>query len=225
VTQEDWVAMTVTVQLAALTSAILLAACLPLAWRLSRSQSRWRPVIEAVLALPLVLPPTVLGFYLLVLLNPDAFLGGLWFTLTGDALTFTFSGLVIASVIYSLPFMMQPLLGAFDTIEEETLEAAASLGCGARERFFAVVLPTSQRAIVAASLLTFAHTIGEFGVVLMMGGNIPGETRVISVVMFEQVETLQYSGAHQLAAALLLFSFLLLLLVYGVYRPSRRRAV
>ena len=162
-----------------------------------------------------MLPPTVLGFYLLIFLSPNTPLGEFWFTLTGEHLTFSFSALVIASVVYSLPFMVQPLQGAFESLGRAPLEAAASLGASPLDTFIHVVLPLSKRGYLTAVVLTFAHTIGEFGVVLMVGGNIPERTRVISIAIYEHVETLNYAQAHTLAAGLLLFSFIVLLLVYG----------
>ena len=164
--------------------------------------------------MPLVLPPTVLGFYLLVMLNPESAVGSLWVELTGDSLTFSFSGLVIASIIYSLPFMVQPLQAAFRAVPESVLEAAATLGAPPRDRWLNVVLPMAKRGYLTGCVLTFAHTVGEFGVVLMMGGNIPGETRVLSIAIYEHVETLNYDAAHVLALGLLGFSFLSLWLVY-----------
>jgi molybdate transport system permease protein len=206
----------ITLHLAAVTTLILLALGTPLAWWLARTRSRFKPVVEASTALPLVLPPTVLGFYLLILLGPQSAIGGFWVTVTGDALTFSFAGLVIASVLYSLPFMVQPLASAFAAIGRGPMEAAANLGASPFDAFFNVVVPMSLRGFLTATVLTFAHTLGEFGVVLMVGGNIPGETRVISIAIYEQVETLQYADAHVLAAGLLAFSFLVLLVVYSI---------
>ena len=196
-----------------------------LAWWLSRTKSRAKPIIEAVTALPLVLPPTVLGFYLLVIMSPDNAIGSFWVHLTGSTLTFSFAGLVVASVIYSLPFMVQPLQNAFETVGSEPLEAAASLRATPLNAFFTVAMPLSARGFLTAIVLTFAHTVGEFGVVLMVGGNIPGETRVISIAIYEHVETLQYAAAHSLSLALLGFSFVALLAVYTLNRrfPIRIR--
>jgi len=207
-----------TVRLAAITTLILLVIGTPLAWWLAFTRSRIKPVVEAVTALPLVLPPTVLGFYLLVLLSPNAFLGGLWLSATGSTLTFSFIGLVIASVLYSLPFMVQPLQGAFEGVGTAPLEAAASLRARPLDAFFSVATPMALRGYLTATVLTFAHTIGEFGVVLMVGGNIPGETRVVSIQIYEQVETINYAAAHSLAAILLVFSFTVLLAVYTINR-------
>jgi molybdate transport system permease protein len=218
-------AIWLTVQLATVTTCILLFFGTALAWWLSRTKSRTKPIIEAVTALPLVLPPTVLGFYLLVIMSPDNAIGSFWVHLTGSTLTFSFAGLVVASVIYSLPFMVQPLQNAFETVGSEPLEAAASLRASPLNAFFTVAMPLSARGFLTAIVLTFAHTVGEFGVVLMVGGNIPGETRVISIAIYEHVETLQYAAAHSLSLALLGFSFVVLLAVYTLNRrfPIRIR--
>lgn len=205
-----------TLWLAATTTVILLAVGAPLAYWLARTRCRAKPLVEAVTALPLVLPPTVLGFYLLVALGPLSALGGLWMQVTGEALTFSFSGLVIASVIYSLPFMVQPLAAAFSALGDGPLEAAASLRASPLDAFFRVAAPLSARGFVTAIVLTFTHTIGEFGVVLMVGGSIPGETRVISIAIYEHVETLRYGQAHALSAGLLIFSFVVLAAVYAL---------
>ena len=196
-----------------------------LAWWLSRTKSWAKPILEAVTALPLVLPPTVLGFYLPVVMSPNSAIGSFWVHLTGSTLTFSFEGLVIASVIYSLPFMVQPLQNAFETVGSGPLEAAASLRASPLNAFFTVAMPLSARGFLTAIVLTFTHTIGEFGVVLMVGGNIPGETRVISIAIYEHVETLQYAAAHSLSLALLGFSFVVLLTVYTLNRrfPIRIR--
>jgi len=164
--------------------------------------------------MPLVLPPTVLGFYFLILLNPESIIGKSWMTLTGDTLTFSFAGLVIASVVYSLPFMVQPLQTAFEGIRRETLDAAAVLRAGPMDRFFNVAMPLSARSFVTACVLSFAHTLGEFGIVLMVGGNIPGQTKLVSIAIYEHVETLQYSQAHKLSLVLMGFAFFVLLFVY-----------
>lgn len=200
---------------------ILLLVGTPIAWWLAGSQSRLRPAIEAITALPLVLPPTVLGFYLLLVLGPASPIGGFWLEITGEALTFSFAGLVVASVIYSLPFMVQPLQNAFEAIGRGPLEAAATLRASPRDAFFSVAMPLARRGFITAAVLTFAHTIGEFGVVLMVGGNIPGETRVISIAIYEHVETLNYGAAHILSAGLILFAFLVLFLVYAIRRGNR----
>ena len=207
-----------TLHLAAVTTLVLFLLGTPLAWWLARTRSRLKPVVEAVTALPLVLPPTVLGFYLLVVLSPTSPLGSLWVQITGGALTFSFSGLVVASILYSLPFMVQPLESAFEAVGRGPIEAAASLGASPLDAFFSVAAPLAGRGFLTAGVLTFAHTLGEFGVVLMVGGNIPGETRVVSIAIYEHVETLRYAEAHLLAAGLLTFSFLVLLVVYVLNR-------
>lgn len=211
---DDMQAVWLTVLLAGVTTLLLFPIASPLAWWLARSDSKGRALVEAVVAMPLVLPPTVLGFYLLVMLNPESFFGGLWLNFTGESLTFSFSGLVIASVIYSLPFMVQPLHATFRAVPVPVLEAAATLGASPRDQWLNVVLPLAKRGYLTAGVLTFAHTVGEFGVVLMMGGNIPGETRVLSIAIYEHVETLNYQAAHSLALGLMCFSFLSLWLVY-----------
>jgi len=210
-----------TLQLAAITTVILFALGVPLAWWLATTQSRTKPVIEAVTALPLVLPPTVIGFYLLVLLSPNTPLGSAWVTLTGDQLTFSFTGLVVASVIYSLPFMVQPLQSAFESVGRGPMEAAGTLGASQLDAFATVALPLSARGFLTAGILSFAHTIGEFGVVLMVGGNIPGETRTISIAIYDHVETLDYASAHRLSGILLGFAFLTLLAMYLVNHRRR----
>lgn len=206
------------IALAGVTTFLLLLLGTPLAWWLANSRSRLRPAFEAITALPLVLPPTVLGFYFLILLGPASPIGAFWVQVTGEALTFSFSGLVIASIFYSLPFMVQPLQRAFESVGRAPLEAAASLRASPLDTFFTIVMPLARRGFLSAAVLTFAHTIGEFGVVLMVGGNIPGETRVISIQIYEHVETLNYASAHILSAGLLLFSFIVLLFVYTTNR-------
>jgi molybdate transport system permease protein len=207
-----------TLQLAALTTLALIVIGTPIAWWLSQTHSRIKPVIEALTALPLVLPPTVIGFYLLITMSPKAPLGAFFLSVTGHTLTFSFTGLVIASMFYSLPFMVQPLQAAFEIIGRAPLEAAASLRAKPLDAFFNVAAPMAFRAYITASVLTFAHTIGEFGVVLMVGGNIPGQTKVISIAIYEHVESINYAEAHVLSAILLGFSFAVLLLVYSLNR-------
>jgi len=207
-----------TIRLAALTMVILLIIGTPVAWWLAITRSRIRFAVEAITALPLVLPPTVLGFYLLVVLSPKSPIGSAWVDLTGQTITFSFTGLVIASVLYSTPFTVQPLQAAFETIGRGPLEAAATLRSSPIDAFFSVIAPMAARGFLTASVLTFAHTIGEFGVVLMVGGNIPGQTKVISIAIYEHVETLNYANAHILSAVLLIFSFLVLLFVYVMNR-------
>lgn len=212
-----------TVKLAVVTVLILLIVGTPLAWWLAFSRSRLRPVVEALTALPLILPPTVLGFYLLILLGPATPLGAFWVTVTGSTLTFSFSGLVIASVLYSLPFTVQPLQTAFEGVGRDVMEAAATLRASPFDAFFSVASPLARRGYVTAAVLSFAHTVGEFGVVLMVGGNIPGQTKVISIAIYEHVETLDYVQAHILSACLLLFSFAVLLILSLVNRRSPMR--
>ncbi len=207
-------AIVLTAALASVTTIILLLVGPPLAWWLARRASRTSAMVEALVALPLVLPPTVLGFYLLLMLAPDSGLGRLWEALTGSQLAFSFSALVIGSVLYSLPFVVQPLQSAFQRVPPGLLQAAATLGATPLDQFRSVVLPLTRRSFVAAAVLAFAHTVGEFGVVLMIGGNIPGETQVLSIALYDQVETLRFAEAHRLAAGLLLFSLGTLFLVY-----------
>jgi molybdate transport system permease protein len=205
-------------KLATVTVFLLLIVATPLAWWLAFTRNQARPVIEAVVALPLVLPPTVLGFYLLILLGPAGTIGRLWIELTDTTLTFSFMGLVVASVIYSFPFTVQPLQAAFEGVGRAPLEAAATLGARPLDVFLRVASPLAVRGYVSAIVLSFAHTLGEFGVVLMVGGNIPGSTNVISIAVYEHVETIEYAQAHTLAAGLLLFSFIVLLSVYLLNR-------
>ncbi len=211
-------------KLAVVTTVLLLLLATPVAWWLAFTRHPIKPVIETLTALPLVLPPTVIGFYLLLLMSPNSLLGGWWLTLTDSTLTFSFSGLVIASLVYSLPFAVQPLQTAFEQIGKAPLEAAATLRASPLDTFWSVALPMARRGFITAAALTFAHTLGEFGVVLMIGGNIPGKTRVVSVTIYEHVETLQYAEAHTLAAILLVLSFAVLLLVYGLNRRIPVRA-
>jgi len=208
----------VSLQLAAVTVVVLLLLSTPLAWWLAFTRSRARAPIEAVVALPLVLPPTVLGFYLLILLGPAGWIGSFWLRVTDTTLTFSFSGLVVASVVYSLPFAVQPLQGAFEAVGRKPLEVAATLGASPWRTFLSVASPLAVRGYLSAIVLVFAHTLGEFGVVLMVGGNIPGSTKVISIAVFEHVETIEYGQAHLLSAGLLIFSFVVLLLVYLLNR-------
>jgi molybdate transport system permease protein len=218
-----WAAATwVTLKLAGLTTVILLVLGMPLAWWLAHTRSAWRVPVGAVVALPMVLPPTVLGFYLLIGLAPEGPVGQITTSLGVGTLAFTFEGLLLASVLYSLPFVVHPLQAGFAGIPLTVLEAAATLRASPMDRFFSVVLPLSRPALVTATLLGFAHTVGEFGVVLMVGGNIEGETRVLSVLLYDQVEGMAYADAHTLAAGLLLFSFALLLLMQWL---GRRTAV
>ena len=217
-TENDTGALWTTVELAFLSTLILLLLGTPLAWWLANTRSRSKTIIEAVVALPLVLPPTVLGFYLLIALSARGPFGSLAVQLTGQPLAFTFTGLVIGSVLYSLPFVIQPIQNSFTVIGRRPLEVAATLGASPLDRFFTVALPLARPGLITAGVLGFAHTIGEFGVVLMIGGNIPGETRVLSIAIYEHVEAMDYGAAHLLAGGLLVLSFLLLLAVYGLAR-------
>ena len=216
-------AIWLTLKLSLVTTLVLLMIGLPFAWWLSNKTGTLRTVLETLTSLPLVMPPTVIGFYLLVIMSPDTFLGGLWLDLTGDTLTFSFAGLVVASIIYSLPFMIQPLLNAFESVDPKLREAAADLGASATEVFRYLILPLSKRGIITGGILTFAHTVGEFGIVLMVGGNIPGETRVISIALYEKVEILNYAEAHILSVALLTFSFLVLFITYSLNKMPLMR--
>ena len=207
-------ALLLTAKLASLTTLILLVIGTPIAWWLATTKIKFKPLIEAVIALPIVLPPTVLGFYLLVILSPQASIGGWWFELTGQTLTFSFSGLVIASVIYSFPFVVQPIQSAFESIGQDMMEAAHTLGAKPVDAFFSVAVPLAKRGFLTGGVLGFAHTLGEFGVVLMIGGNIPGETRVVSIAIYDHVEMLEYGQAHMLSAILLGFAFAAMLLMY-----------
>jgi molybdate transport system permease protein len=218
-TESDLQAIWLTIRLATVVTAILLIVGTPVAWWLARSRSWFKGPVGAVVALPLVLPPSVLGFYLLLAMGPNGPVG--WLTKTAGLgnLPFTFWGLVLASVFYSFPFMVQPLQNAFETVGNRPLEVAATLGASRLDAFFTVVIPLSLRGFMTASILTFAHTVGEFGVVLMIGGNIPGATRVASVQIYDHVEALEYASAHRMAAVMLIFSFLVLLALYA-WRPS-----
>lgn len=210
-------------QLAAVTTLILIALGTPLAWWLSRSDSRLKPAIQAAVALPIVLPPTVMGFYLLIVLGPYGAIGRWWVEVTGEALTFSFTGLVIASCFYSLPFAVQPLQSAFDALGRKELEAARTLGASRLDAFFSIAVPLSVPGFVTAIVLAFAHTLGEFGVVLMVGGNIPGETRVISIAIYDHVESLDYATAHQMSIVLVVFAFAILFSMFLLNRRLLRR--
>jgi len=210
----DLQAIWLSLRLAATTDLVLLGLGTPLAWWLAHGRSRWKSPIEAIVALPLVLPPTVLGFYLLVALGPRGPLGALATSLGGTPLAFTFTALVIGSVVYSLPFVVQPLQASFEAAGRQHLEAAWSLRARPLDAFFSIASPMARRGYITAAVLGFAHTLGEFGVVLMVGGNIPGKTRVLSIAIFDHVEALEYAQAHALAGGLLGFSFLTLLAVY-----------
>jgi len=214
-------AIRLTIALAAITTAILLLLGTPLAWWLARRRGALGALVESVVAVPLILPPTVLGFYLLLMFAPDTALGRAWQALTGTQLAFSFSALVLGSVVYSLPFVVQPLQSAFQRVPAGLLAAAATLGATPADQFRSVVLPLTRRSFVTAASLGFAHTVGEFGVVLMIGGNIPGETRVLSIALYDAVESLQFGQAHRLAAGLLLLSLALLFFIYRGGRAQR----
>jgi len=219
--ESDLTALAITLKLAGLSTLILLLLGTPLAWWLACTRWRFKFLLEAVVALPLVLPPTVLGFYLLVALGPHGPVGGLMDALGGRPLAFTFTGLVIGSVFYSMPFVVQPLQDAFSAVGRRPLEVAATLRASPLDRFFTVVIPLARAGFFSAAVLGFAHTLGEFGVVLMIGGNIPGETQVVSIAIYDHVEGLEYRHAHWLSAGLLLMSFLMLAAVYAVNRRFR----
>ena len=210
----DWTAIRLTATLAGLSTLLLLLVGTPLAWGLARSRSRLKPLWAALVAMPLVLPPTVLGFYLLLVLGAQGPVGQLTQALGLGRLPFTFAGLVLGSVLYSLPFVVQPLQQAFEAIPPRLLEVAATLRAGPWDRFFSVALPLARPGLITASVLGFAHTVGEFGVVLMIGGNIPGQTRVLSVALFEHVEAAEFADAHRLAGGMVLMALAVLLLLY-----------
>ena len=220
-TDADLTALWITLKLAGLTTLILLLLGTPLAWWLSRTRCRLKVVIDALVSLPLILPPTVMGFYLLIALGPEGPVGGLLQGLGGQSIAFTFSGLVVGSVLYSLPFVVQPLQDAFSAIGRRPLEVAATLRATPVDRFVTIAMPLARHGYLTALVLGFAHTVGEFGVVLMIGGSIPGETQVLSIAIYDHVEALEYGQAHLLSGALLALFFLLLLMVYVVKRRYR----
>ena len=222
-TPADWVAIRLTAELAGLTTVVLLIVGTPIAWWLARTHSPLKPLCSAVVALPIVLPPTVLGFYLLLLMGPQGPVGQFTQALGLGRLPFTFAGLVVASVLYSMPFVVQPLQQAFEAIPERTLEAASTLRAGPWDRFFSVALPLARPGLLTASVLGFAHTVGEFGVVLMIGGNIPGQTRVLSVSLYDHVEAIEFADAHRLALTLVIFSLSVLVALYFLNRPATAR--
>ena len=217
----EWSAVRLTAELAGLSTLLLLAVGTPVAWWLARTRSPAKPVLAALVAMPLVLPSTVIGFYLLLLMGPQGPVGQFTQALGLGRLPFTFAGLVVASVIYSLPFVVQPLQQAFEAIPERTLEAAATLRAGPLDRFFSVALPLARPGFVTATVLGFAHTVGEFGVVLMIGGNIPDKTRVLSVAIYDHVEASEFADAHRLAAGMVVFALVVLVTLYVVNRPAR----
>ena len=216
----DWQALWLTIRLAVLVAVLLIIVGLPIAYWIAFSRWRWKFLVEAIVALPIVLPPTVLGFYVLLALGSRSPIGRWWQTLTGHTLAFTFAGLVIGSVIYSLPFAVQPFAASFTLVDPKLLAASATLGASETRTFFRVVLPLSVPGLVTGLALSFAHTLGEFGVVLMVGGNIPGVTRTVSIDIYDQVQAFNYSGANQTALLLLAISFAVLALVYGVNRQA-----
>lgn len=219
----DLLALITTLKLAALTTVILLIIGTPLAWYLAKMRSRFKVIIEAIVALPLVLPPTVLGFYLLIAFSPQHLPGQLWQQATGQQLAFSFTAIVIGSVLYSMPFVVQPLQKAFEQLGDPLLEAGAMLGADAMDQFFNIVFPITKASFITAASLGFAHTVGEFGVILMIGGNIPGETRVLSIALFDHVEAFDYAKAHILAISLLAGSMVLLAAIYLLNNPNTKR--
>ena len=221
---EDWSAIRLTLELAGITTVLLLVLCTPIAWWLAHTPSRWRGPVGAVVALPLVLPPTVIGFYLLVLMGPSGPVGRLTESLGWGRLPFTFWGLVVGSIVYSLPFAVQPLQRAFESMGRRPLEVAAALGAGPLDRFFTVALPLARPGFITAAVLSFAHTVGEFGVVLMLGGNIPGHTRVVSVQIYDHVEAMEYGQAHALALGMVVFAFVVLLALHWLQPNSAQTA-
>ncbi|MEY3671990.1 MAG: molybdate transporter permease subunit [Pseudomonadota bacterium] len=222
ITPDTWQAIGLTLKLAALTTIILLLVATPIAWWLSQTRSKWRAPISAMVTLPLVLPPTVLGFYLLVLLGPQGWVGMLTQALGLGLMSFSFSGILIGSIVFSLPFAVQPIQYAFEAIGRRPLEVAATLRAKPLDAFFTVALPLAKPGLLTATVLTFAHTVGEFGVVLMIGGNIPGQTRVVSTQIFGHVEAMEYTQAHWLAAGMVIFSFAVLLCLSLLKRRSDR---
>ncbi len=221
----DWQPVWLTLKLASITTLVLLILGTPLAWWLARSHARWKEVIGSLVALPLVLPPTVLGFYLLLLLGPAGPIGEITNSLGLGTLPFTFPGLVVGSVIYSMPFVVQPVRNAFDAVGERPLEVAATLRASPLRRFFTIALPLARPGFLTGSVLGFAHTVGEFGVILMIGGNIPGETKVLSVAIYDHVESLEWAQAHWLAGGMLLFSFIVVFTMYLLERRLRRSGI
>ena len=214
----DFSAIIVTIKLAIISTSILILIGTPIAWWLSQTKFKFKAVFEAIIALPLILPPTVLGFYLLITLGSNGPIGKLLESFGGSSIAFTFTGLVVGSVIYSMPFVVQPLQNSFSSVGRKPLEVAATLGASKIDRFFSVAVPLSRSGFITAAVLGFAHTVGEFGVVLMIGGNIPGETGVVSIAIYDHVEAMEYGQAHWLAGGLLATSFLMLLFVYIINR-------
>ena len=215
--------MWLSVQLALVTTLVLVLIGTPIAWWLSQTKLKLKPAVQAIVAMPIVLPPTVLGFYLLILLGPDGAIGSWWVQLTGSALTFSFTGLVVASCVYSLPFAVQPMQNAFESLPKQHLERAWTLGASRLDAFFSIAVPLSVRGFVSGIVLSFAHTLGEFGVVLMVGGNIPGETRVVSIAIYDHVESLNYAAAHQMSVLLIGFAFVVLATMFVINRRWSER--
>jgi molybdate transport system permease protein len=222
---DAWAAVRLTLELATVTTVLLLALATPLAWWLSQTRSRWRAPVSALVTLPLVLPPTVLGFYLLLLMGPQGWLGQLTQTLGWGVLSFSFTGLVIGSLFFSLPFAVQPIQYAFEALGTRPMEVAATLRASPFDAFWSVALPLARPGLVTAAILSFAHTVGEFGVVLMLGGNIPGQTRVVSIQIYGHVEAMEYAQAHWLSAGMVLFSFGVLLALALMRRRAHARVM
>lgn len=221
ISSADWQSIGLSLQLAAISTFVLLLIGTPLAWWLARSHWRFKFVVETLVALPLVLPPTVLGFYMLIVFRPDGFISQSVEHVFGHGLAFSFTGLVLGSVVYSLPFVVQPLQNAFSNVAQRSLDVAATLGASPRDQFINVAMPVAKPGFITAAILGFAHTLGEFGVVLMIGGNIPGETQVASIAIYEHVESLAFTQAHAVSLILLLIAFVLLALVYALAKPGR----
>tara|TARA_R110001592_G_scaffold69367_5_gene212581 strand:+ start:2053 stop:2739 length:687 start_codon:yes stop_codon:yes gene_type:complete len=220
----DWQAIILTLKVASIVTLLLLVIGTPIAWWLAKTKSIMKAPIAAIVALPIVLPPTVIGFYLLLAMGPNGFIGEITGSLGLGMLAFTFWGLVLASILYSLPFVVQPIQNAIEAVGDRPIEVALTLGASPLDAFFSVVIPLARPGFITAAVLGFAHTVGEFGVILMIGGNIPGETRVVSVQIYEHVESLAYDSAHALSAVMLLFSFFVLLLLYFI-KPKQRLVV
>jgi molybdate transport system permease protein len=216
----DWPAILLSLKLSSLVCGFLLLIGTPIAYWVTFSRWRWKFLVESVVALPIVLPPTVLGFYILVAIGSQSPIGRAWAAWSGHGLAFTFEGLVIASILYSLPFMVQPMTAAFSQVDHQLIEASSVLGASRLRTFIRIILPLAMNGVITGAILTFAHTMGEFGVVLMVGGNIPGATRTVSIAIYDQVQSLDYAAANKTALLLLLFSFVVLSVVYGLNRKS-----
>ncbi|PCI40958.1 MAG: molybdate ABC transporter permease subunit [Moraxellaceae bacterium] len=221
---QDIQALWLTVQLATLTTVLLLLLTMPLAWWLARQNSRLAVIVESIVTLPLILPPTVLGFYFLIAFSPEGILGSPWVTLTGEPLSFSFAGLVVGSMIYSMPFVVQPLQNAFRQLDLKYLETASTMGAGPQDQFFSIVIPLCRTGFISAATMGFAHTVGEFGIILMIGGNIPGQTQVASLVLFDHVEALNYSSAHLISAILMVSSLVMLIFINTLNRNAMARS-